>query len=198
MTEEELIALDKQVTWLEDVQEIENLQKLYGYFFDNQMYAEVLDLFSENTESVEVTDHGVFLGKKGVVRMYEGMIAWKRPSWVFFQVMQAQGVITVHPDGKKARGRFYTPSFEARPFGGTYKQTWQFGVYDNKYVKEKGKWLFSKLHWNLTFWTAFEQGWLKVPKLSDTPFPHADAPATAYHPYPSGYKVPFPWERNES
>ena len=64
MTEKELMALDKQVTWLEDVQEIENLQKLYGYFFDNQMYAEVLDLFSEKTESVEVTDHGVFLGKK--------------------------------------------------------------------------------------------------------------------------------------
>ena len=64
MTEKELMALDKQVTWLEDVQEIENLQKLYGYFFDNQMYAEVLDLFSEKTESVEVTDHGVLSGEK--------------------------------------------------------------------------------------------------------------------------------------
>jgi hypothetical protein len=161
------------------------------------MYAEVLDLFSEETESVEVTDHGVFLGKQGVLRMYEGMMKWKRPSWVFFQVMQAQGVVIVDPDGHTARGRFYTPSFEARPFGGAYKQTWQFGVYDNKYVKENGRWLFSKLHWNLTFWTSFEKGWLEVPKLSDTPFPNADAPATAYHPYPSGYKVPFPWENRQ-
>ncbi len=197
MIEEELIALDKQVTLLEDIQEIENLQRIYGYFFDNQMFAEVLDLFSENTESVEVTDHGVFLGKKGIIRMYEAMMKWKRPNWVFFQVMQAQGVVVVNPDGVTARGRFYTPSFEARPFGGGYKQTWQFGVYDNKYVKENGRWLFSKLHWNLTFWTSFEKGWLEVPKLSDTPFPNADAPATAYHPYPSGYKVPFPWEEGE-
>ena len=194
MNMEELIDLDRQVTRLEDIQEIENLQRIYGYFFDNQMYAEVLDLFSENTESVEVTDHGVFLGKKGVIRMYEGMMKWKRPNWVFFQVMQAQGVVIVNPDGVTASGRFYTPSFEARPFGGTYKQTWQFGVYDNKYVKENGRWLFSKLHWNLTFWTSFEKGWMEVPKLSDTPFPNADAPATAYHPYPSGYKVPFPWK----
>ncbi len=197
MIEEELIALDKQVTLLEDIQEIENLQRIYGYFFDNQMFAEVLDLFSENTESVEVTDHGVFLGKKGIIRMYEAMMKWKRPNWVFFQVMQAQGVVVVNPDGVTARGRFYTPSFEARPFGGGYKQTWQFGVYDNKYVKENGRWLFSKLHWNLTFWTSFEKGWLEVPKLSDTPFPNADAPATAYHPYPSGYKVPFPWEEGD-
>lgn len=194
MEMEELIELDKQVTWLEDVQAIETLQRLYGYYFDNQMYAEVLDLFSENTESVEVTDHGVFLGKEGVLRMYERMIKWKRPAWVFFQVMQAQGVIVVDPDGQTAKGRFYTPSFEARPFGGTFKQTWQFGVYDNKYVKENGKWLFSKLHWNLTFWTSFEEGWLKVPKLSDTPFLDSDLPASAYHPYPSGYSPPVPWE----
>ena len=51
MTNEELIALDRQVTLLEDIQEIENLQKIYGYFFDNQMYAEVLDLFSESIVS---------------------------------------------------------------------------------------------------------------------------------------------------
>ena len=189
-----LEALERQVTLLEDIQEIENLQRLYGYYFDNRMFQEVIDLFSENTESVEVTDHGVFLGKEGVQRMYGSMIGREIPDWVFFQVMQAQGVIEVAPDGLTARGRWYTPSFEARPFGGTLKQTWQFGVYDNRYVKENGKWFFKKLHWNLTYWTSFESGFLKVPKLSDTPFPHADAPPTAYHPYPSGYHVPYPFK----
>ena len=174
--------LERQVILMEDMQEIENLQRIYGYYFDNQMYQEVIDLFSENTESIEITDHGVFRGKEGVKRMYGGMIGMPRPGWIFFEVMQSQGVIEVAPDGKTAKGRWYTPSFETRPFGGTTKQTWQFGVYDNEYIKENGKWLFRKLHWNLTFWTSFESGFLKVPKLSDTPFPHADAPATAYHP----------------
>src|SRR4030065_132353 len=108
--------------------------------------------------------------------------------------MQPQGVIEVAPDGRTARGRWYTPSFESRPFGGTQKQTWQFGVYDNEYIKENGRWYFKKLHWNLTFWTSYERGFLKVPKLSDTSFPHADAPATAYHPYPSGHHVPYPFK----
>ena len=189
-----LEELEKQVTLLEDIQEIEHLQKIYGYYFDTHNWTKIIDLFSENTESVEVTDHGVFRGKEGVKKMYSGMIGVKRPGWVFFEVMQEQGVIEVSSDGRTAKGRWYTPAFEARPFGGTMKATWEFGVYDNEYIKENGKWLFKKLHWNLTFWTSFERGFLKVPKLSDTPFSHAYAPATAYHPYPSGYHVPYPWK----
>ena len=189
-----LEQLERQVTLLEDIEAIENLQKMYGYYFDNSMFQEVIDLFSENTTTVEITDHGVFRGKEGVKRMYAGMVGMQRPGWIFFQVMQHQGVVTVAPDGLHATGRFYTPAFECRPFGGTKKQTWEFGVYDNEYVKENGKWYFKKLHWNLTYWTSYEKGFLKVPKLADTPFPHADAPATAYHPYPSGYKVPYPFK----
>jgi hypothetical protein len=189
-----LEELEKQVTLLEDIEEIENLQKIYGYYFDNLMFNEIIDLFSDNTESVEITDHGIFRGKEGLKRMYSGMVVASRPGWIFFEVMQEQGVIEVAPDGKAAKGRWYSPAFEARPFGGTLKATWEFGVYNNEYVKENGKWLFKKFHWNLTFWTSYESGFLKVPKLSDTPFPHADAPATAYHPYPSGYHVPYPWK----
>ena len=181
MSPEELDELEKRVTLMEDIQAIENLQKMYGYYFDTGMYQEVIDLFSEeNTESVEVTDHGVFRGKEGVNRMYAGMVGMKRPGWMFFEVMQSQGVIEFAPDSKTATGRWYTPSFECRPFGGTKKQTWQFGVYDNAYIKENGKWYFKKLHWSLIYWTSFERGFLKVPKLSDTPFrwksqPHRSA-----------------------
>lgn len=189
-----LAELEKQVTLLEDVQEIENLQKIYGYYFDTAMYREVIGLFSDNTESVEITDHGVFKGKAAVVKMYSGMVDMKRPGWMFFEVMQSQGVITVDPDGKTATGRWYTPSFECRPFGGTKIQTWQFGVYHNEYIKENGHWYFKKLHWNLTYWTSFERGFLKVPLLSNVPFSNADAPPTAFHPYPSGYHVPYPFK----
>jgi hypothetical protein len=191
----DLAELEKQVTLQEDIQEIEDLQKIYGYYFDTGMFEEVMDLFSENVESVEITDHGVFRGRDAVSRMYSGMVGMKRPGWMFFEVMQSQGVVDVAPDGKTATGRWYTPSFECRPVGGTIKQTWQFGVYDNRYIKENGHWYFLKLHWNIIYWTSFERGFLKVPKLSDTPFPHADAPATNYHPYPYFRgNVPFPYK----
>jgi hypothetical protein len=190
----DLIELEKQVQLQEDILEIENLQKMYGYYFDNGMYQQVVDLFSLNPESVEITDHGVFRGRQGVERMYRMMLGSPRPQGVFFEIMQSQGVVDVAPDGKTAVGRWYTPSFECRNFAGTKRQTWQFGIYDNQYVKEKGRWYFFKLHWNLTYLTSFDSGFLKQPKLSDTPTPEADAPATAYHPYPSGYHVPYPFK----
>jgi hypothetical protein len=98
----DLAELEKRVTLQEDIQAIENLQRMYGYYFDTCMYQEVIDLFSENTESVEITDHGVFRGKEGVNRMYAGMVGMQRPGWMFFEVMQSQGVIEVAPDGKTA------------------------------------------------------------------------------------------------
>jgi hypothetical protein len=187
----DLIELEQQVQLQEDILEIENLQKIYGYYFDNGMYQAVVDLFSPHPESVEITDHGVFRGRQGVERMYHMMLGTPRPEGVFFEIMQSQGVVDVAPDGKTAAGRWYTPSFECRNFGGAKRQTWQFGIYDNRYVKEKGRWYFFKLHWNLTYLTSFDSGFLKQPKLADTPTPEADAPATAYHPYPSGYHVPY-------
>jgi hypothetical protein len=60
--------LEKQVQLQEDIQEIEHLQKMYGYYFENHMWTEIVDLFSDNTESVEIVDHGVLYGKKGARR----------------------------------------------------------------------------------------------------------------------------------
>ena len=66
--------LEKQVQLQEDIQEIENLERIYGYYFDNNMWAEIIDLFSDTqTESVEIADHGLFSGKKGVRRIYWDM-----------------------------------------------------------------------------------------------------------------------------
>jgi hypothetical protein len=40
----DLKELEKRVTLLEDVQEIENLQKMYGYYFDNNMWSRGADI----------------------------------------------------------------------------------------------------------------------------------------------------------
>ena len=126
--------------------------------------------------------------------MYSGMIGSKRPGWIFFEVMQEQGVIEIAPDGQTAKGRWYTPAFECRPFGGTRKQTWEFGVYDNVYVKENGRWLFSKMHFFLNFRTPYEDGWMVTPVVGqngpDANVP-PDAPPTQWHPYPEGYHFPL-------
>ena len=67
-----LEELEKEVTRLEDIQAIEDLEHIYGYYFDTQQMDKVVDLFSDNAVSVEIESHGQFLGKDGVKRMYLG------------------------------------------------------------------------------------------------------------------------------
>jgi hypothetical protein len=65
------------------------------------------------------------------------------------------------------------------------------GYYENEYIKENDKWLFKKLHWNVTFYTSFETGWVKIPLLGVLCRDDADAPAPHFHTYPSGYQLPY-------
>ena len=186
-----LEELEKQVQLQENIQEIEHLQRTYGYYFDNNMWAEIVDLFSEEqTESVEIADHGVFHGKKGIRRIYWDMFnaggkPRMSPPWMQFIVMQIGGVVDISPDGKSAKGRWQTWLCEAKPYGAYNRQEWLHGYYENKYVKENGKWLFSKLHWNNTLCSPFENGWLNTPLMGWMPLPDADEPPSAFHPYPA-------------
>ncbi|MCX7911732.1 MAG: nuclear transport factor 2 family protein, partial [Dehalococcoidales bacterium] len=166
----DLEELEKRVQLMEDIQEIENLQRIYGYYFDNNMWAEIVDLFSDNAESVEIVDHGVFYGKEGVRRIYWQMFGnsgkpRQYPPWVQFIVMQIGGVVDISPDGRTAWGRWQTWLCEAKPYGAFPRAEWLHGYYENKYVKENGRWLFSKLHWNNTFCSPVEDGWLKLPLM---------------------------------
>ncbi len=183
-----LEELEKQVQLAEDIQEIEHLQKMYGYYFDTQQWQKIVDLFSDDTESVEIVDHGVLYGKKGVEKIYLNTIGamdrGPRQPWVAFIVMQIGAVIDVAPDGKTAQGRWQTWLFESKPYGAYPRQEYLHGYYENKYVKENGKWKFSKLHWNNTFCSPVEDGWLNLPLMGWMPLPDADALPTAFHPYP--------------
>jgi hypothetical protein len=197
-----LEELQARIKRLEDIKQIETLQKIYGYYRDYGDWQKVVDLFADRDASVEVADYGVYKGKEGVRRFYIDLLGGganrpRRPG-VLSIVFQLQGVVTVAPDGKTAQGRWYGMGMEARPAAslhdGELRQTWLHGTYENGYVKEDGKWKIKKLHFNLTFRTPYEEGWLKVPVIGQYG-PDAiikpDAPPTAYHPYPSGYHVPF-------
>ena len=193
-----LESIQARVTRLEDIKRIEHLQRIYGYYRDNAEWRKVVDLFSDNAESVEIADHGVYKGKEGVRRFYIDLIQGgkeRKPRYGTLSIaLQIQGVVTVDPDGVNAKGRWYGFMMEARPtlslHEGDLRQTWGHGIYENEYVKEDGTWLIKKLHFFLHFRTPFEDGWLKTPVVGqhgpDAEVP-PDAPPTEYHPSPSGY-----------
>lgn len=191
-----LEELEREVTRMEDIQAIEDLQQMYGYYMDSHHREEVVDLFSDDTESVEIESVGLFLGKEGVKRFFldndlvdEGVT--KVPGWIYILILMSQDVIDLDPSGKTAKGRWNTWLAEAMTVGGIPRQQWVHGYYENEYVKENGQWKFRKLHWNVTFFTSFEAGWLKIPLLGLLNREDADMPAPHFHPYPSGYRLPY-------
>ncbi len=114
-----LEELQVRIQRLDDVKQIERLQRIYGYYRDYGEWEKVVDLFSDSAESVEVADHGVYQGKAGVKRYYIDLIkggknAKPRPG-VMSIALQLQGVVTLAPDGQYANGRFYGFIMEARP-----------------------------------------------------------------------------------
>lgn len=193
--------LQKRIQKLEDIKQIERLQRIYGYYHDYEEWEKIVDLFSNNAESVEECDYGVYKGKEGIRRYYIDLIKGgkdTKPRIGYMSIaMQIQGVVTVEPDGVNAKGRWYGFFTEARPtlslHEGELRQLWAHGIYENEYVKENSKWLFKKLQFFLNFRTPYEDGWLKTPVVghngpsSEVP---PDAPPTSFFPYPSGVHFP--------
>jgi hypothetical protein len=190
--------LQKRLTIVEDIEAIKELQRTYGYYLDNHMIDDAVNLFSDNTEYVEATDLGIFLGKEGVRKFFkEGSqkpleIALKSGLSIHLQL---QGVVNLDPGGKTAHGRWQllgilalqTPQNENRAL-------WSGGIYENEYVKEDGKWKFKKLILHPYFVTTFEDGWAKLPYInfySKEGQPEPDIPATQDKTYPTGYVLPL-------
>jgi hypothetical protein len=187
--EQRLKRLEESVGALQDIEEIKKLQRIYGYYLEHWQWENMIDLFSDQTESIEVGDLGVFLGKEGVRKCFRRKTV---PPEFLHVMMQVSGVVDVDPGGKTAKGRWYGFGLEALPLEGVVRPMLSSGIYENEYVKEAGKWKFKKLHWFRIFLTPFEEGWVKTPSLDIRQHrPKADRPPTANKPYPSGYVFPF-------
>lgn len=50
-------AFEERLLGLEDIEQIAKVQKACGYYLDNSLWDDMVDLFAEATESVEVSDN---------------------------------------------------------------------------------------------------------------------------------------------
>ena len=194
--EAEVKTLREKLRTLEDIEQINRLENIYGYYLDNYMWDEIVDLFSDNTESIELGSGGVYLGKEGVRKFFlnfMGRDGEPRPSWWMHVTHQIQPVIDVAQDGQTAQGRWQALMCLTLLVDGEVRPAWGQGVYENEFVKENGKWLFKKLRFYINFRTPYEDGWVKTPIIGEKNREkiYNDTPSTVYAPYPSGYIVPF-------
>jgi hypothetical protein len=165
-----LEALEQRLGLLEDREEIGRLQRIYGYYIDNRMWAEMADLFADQGASIEIGRRGRYLGKARIRAFLDLIMGGGRRGLNRHEVinhMQHQLVISVDPDRRRARARARAVVMASPPRDQTSggaplwpQDHWMLaeGVYENSYVREGGTWKIEALSWAPTFYVRIP-GW---------------------------------------
>jgi hypothetical protein len=189
-------ALENQLRTLQDIQEIEKLQRTYGYYIEHWMPQEMIDLFSDSPDVAMELPEGTYLKKEGVKRLFQG-VEGNTPEFLH-QLMMLSPVIDVDPNGKIAKGRWYCFGAVSIPLGGGVTQNFVSGTYENEYIKEDGKWKIKRVKWHINYHAEPGDGWVKPERVvamdHNAMFggPKPDIQGNRFGlQYPSGYIFPF-------
>jgi len=167
--EAKLTALADQVGRHDDVLAIRNLQFAYGYFMDKCMFAEIVDLFSDEAELRFMG--GVFKGKAGARRLYGGASGMNGPAHgMLFEHIIAQDIVHVAEDRRTAEGRFRT--FMQ---GGVHRSKadapptippafWEAGIYENVFIREDDIWKIHRFNYKVVYQASYAEGWANAPE----------------------------------
>ncbi|MGX7894631.1 nuclear transport factor 2 family protein [Tsuneonella sp. HG222] len=175
---------------LEDQSAIENLQAMYGYYFDKGMWSEAAGLFSRNG-SFEYGMRGIYRGQARIERAMllfgpEGLAPGKLNNH-----MLLQNVVQVAPDGRTATGRWQGMVMLGEA---NHNGVWGVGIYENTYVKEGNRWKIDSLHFYpvamADYDAGFMRGALPLEGVSAL-FPPDAPPSENYRSFPSNYVPPF-------
>jgi hypothetical protein len=179
-----------KVQRFEDESAIENLQRIFGFYIDKQLWREAADLFAHDG-TLEIGGQGVFAGKSRVLEYLTQISPDGLTRGKLYNHIQLQPVVEIAPDGKTAKGRWRFLS----ELGEYMKSaSWGGGTYENEYVKEGTIWKIKALHAYSRFCTPYADGWGKSALLDTHPGKNLmpDRPPTiAYDPYPATFVAPF-------
>jgi len=182
-----LDQLDARITRLEDLNQIEILQRTYGYFVDKGQWTQLSELFTDDA-TLEIGGKGLFLGKQRVLEYMQTAFGPDgAKAGVLANHMQFQTLPDISADGKTGwiRSRAFVMS----------NAGWGLPLYENEYRKgADGKWRISRLSGPFTMYTSWE-GWGKNALNNTWPDkfdPPPDLPpSTVYLTYPAYYIAPF-------
>jgi hypothetical protein len=182
-------AKELQLARAHSVRALENLQAMYGYYIDKGQWKQAAALFSRDA-TYEFGQNGVYIGNAHVERALSLMgPAGLAPGQLNNYIM-VQPIINVSADNRTAKARWRSDV----QLSAAGKGRWGGGVYENEYVNEQGTWKFSKLHYYVTFWGDYDQGWAAKPIPMDPPstaVPPDKPPTLVYESFPKLQIIPY-------
>jgi hypothetical protein len=142
----------KKINALEDIEAIRRLQYAYNYYVEHMLGKDVIDCFADSPDVKLNWLEGQWLGKEGVKRYFARAASGENPTGFSHQLMPTAGLITLNPDGKTARGRWYS-------FGGTFTSdkgkveggALVNGIYEMTYIKEDDVWKILQIYWFIPY-----------------------------------------------
>lgn len=191
-------VLEAKVRTAEDIEVINKLTRMYGYYLDKALWDEMLPLFTDDC-SVEISALGVYQGKKQAEVLFKEVLG-KGPAMSdengliygrLYNHLIVQGIVHVDEDGRHASGRWRC-FMQIAEFG--VKAVWGEGPYEIRYRKDHGIWRISHLHFYRTYHTPFEEGWAKAKSPLGgvrAQLPPDLPPSVDYQPFPSVFIPPF-------
>src|SRR5690606_25578039 len=105
--------LEREIARLEAEREIENLQRIFGFYTDKQFWTQAASLFAANG-TLESGASGVYVGPESI-REYLALAGPEFPqAGRLYDRMQLQPIVTVDPSLERARARWHMFAQEAK------------------------------------------------------------------------------------
>ena len=209
--EKKLKAQEKKIMDLEDIEAIKRLQRAYNYFVEHMLGPDIIDCFSDSPDVELRWLEGTWKGKEGVKKYFARTLSNDGPPGFSHQLVPSAGLITLAPDGKTAKGRWYvTGGMFMSDKGKVDRGSIVNGIYEMGYIKEDGVWKIMSINWIIP-WSAQIPEWRMpetiggrfIKSAAEAPRNEASGPDGASMPVPdipvdvndlryvSGYIFPF-------
>jgi hypothetical protein len=178
--ESRLDALEKRLQQVEDIQAINRLQYAYAYYVEHMMKQEIIDCFADSPDVLLDWLEGKWKGKAGVKKYFD--VSQVPPVGFRHQLMPTAGLITVAPDGKTAKGRWYAFGgimMSAPPQQGNkpaVNRQFINGIYEIGYIKEDGIWKILTINWIIPYGVRISDGWIMPEDIAGPMLKGASAP----------------------
>jgi cell division protein FtsB len=186
---ESVVRSVRELALLDSHDQIENLQAAYGYYIDKGLWEKAAALFTRDA-TYEYGQQGVYVGREHIRKALALMGPRGLAVGELNDYPMLQPIIDVAPDNRTAKARWRSDVMLAR--GG--KGEWGEGEYENEYVNDHGAWRISRLHFYVTFFADYDQGWGggEIPVRGPSARLPPDRPATeVYRSLPDVYVPPY-------
>ena len=192
--EQDLASLARELERLEDEDELERLNAIYGYYLAHNQWDNFAGIFALEG-SIEIAMRGVYVGRDSVRRSMDLYGAAGIQYGLLHNHMQYQPVIHIADDGQSAKMR--SRAFSIMGEYDSYSM-WMGGVYENDFVKQQGVWQIQRDQVFNTYFIQYPVGWKDVaprppPAISATNPPDL-APTMPFEMYPSAFLPPYHYD----